>query len=542
MSELLPDRPRAAVRRSRISWVWIIPIIAALIAGYLGWRTLREEGPLITITFRTGEGLVAGQTRVRFKAVELGVVEGVRLADDMTRVLVTVRMRREADPILTDKARFWVVRPRLSSGSLAGIETIVSGSYIEVDPGERGGQAQYEFTGLETPPGVRSGEPGTTYRLQAERIGSLGPGAPVFYRDIVVGEVLNYDIGNGLGPVTVDLFVRAPYNGFVRDGTHFWNASGLSVQVGSAGLHIEVASLQAVLSGGVAFDAPKDPAAKPVDANHEFHLYRNYAEAQSAGYKARQEFVTYFESSVRGLAAGAAVEFYGIQVGTVTAVELDLNPDTAQARARVRFEVQPERIAYDAELSREDPIAVARRLVDRGMRAQLKTSSYLTGSQVLALDFVPNAPKAFLVHQGEDWIIPSQSGGLDNILAAVSNLSGKLDRLPLEEIGANLNNTLRSASGAMGSLQELANGANRGLSPAFARLPAIVTGLENAVTGAQRVLTSIDRGYGSNSNIQRELERAMVQVGDTARSIRLLADFLDRHPEALVRGRTNLAQ
>ncbi|MBV8913464.1 MAG: MCE family protein, partial [Acetobacteraceae bacterium] len=377
MSELLPERPRAAVRRSRISWVWLIPLVAAVIAGYLGWRTLRDQGPLITISFRTGDGIVSGQTRVRYKAVELGTVEDVHLTDDMSRVLVTVRMRREADPVLTDRARFWVVRPRLSSGSLAGIETIVSGSYIEMDPGERGGNKLYQFTGLETPPGVRSGEPGTTYVLRAERIGSLGPGAPVFYRDIAVGEVLGYDIGNGLGPVTVSIFVRAPYNDFVREGSHFWNASGLSVQVGSEGIHIELASLQAVLSGGVAFDAPKDPDAKAVETNHEFPLYRNYGEAQSAGYKDRQEFVTYFESSVRGLTPGAAVEFYGIQVGTVTSVELDLNPDTGQARARVRFEVQPERIENDVRFANENPIQVARRLVARGMRAQLRTASYL---------------------------------------------------------------------------------------------------------------------------------------------------------------------
>ena len=539
MSGTGPGRPVASVRRSRISWVWLIPLVAAAIAGYLGWRTLQDQGPQIEITFRSGEGLTAGQTRVRYKAVELGLVESVRLAEDMSHVIVTVRMRREADPVLTDKARFWVVRPRLSSGSLAGIETLVSGSYIEMDPGERGGEKQYAFTGLEQPPGVRSGEPGTTYNLQADRLGSLGPGAPVFYRDVIVGEVLGYDIGNGLGPANVSIFVRAPYNDFVRVGTHFWNASGLSVQVGSEGLHIEMASLQAVLSGGVAFDRPKDANAKVAPADAEFHLYRNYAEAQAAGYTARQEFVTYFESSVRGLGPGAAVEFYGIQVGTVTSVQLDLNPDTAQARARVRFEVQPERIANDEELNREDPITVARRLVARGMRAQLRTASYLTGAQVLALDFVPNAPKAEIQRQGEDWVIPSQGGGLDNILAAFSNISGKLDRLPLDEIGANLNNTLRSASGAMASVQELANGANRGLSPAFARLPAITSGLETAVTRAERMFGSIDRSYGTNSDIQRELARAMVQVGDTARSIRLLADFLDRHPEALVRGRAD---
>ncbi len=539
----MSDRPHATVRRSRLSWVWLIPLVAAAVAGYLAWRTLRDQGPLITISFHTGEGLVAGQTRVRYKAVELGTVESVHLSDDMSQVFVQVRMRREADPSLTDHARFWVVRPRLSSGSLAGIETLVSGSYIEMDPGERGGKQQYQFTGLETPPAVRSGEPGTTYQLRAERLGSLAPGAPVFYRDISVGEMLNYNIGNGLGPVTIDVFVRAPYDKLVREGSHFWNASGFSVQIGSSGLHLELASLQAVLNGGIAYDAPKDPDAKPAPAGSEFPLYRNYDEAQSAGYKARQAFVTYFEQSARGLAPGAAVEFYGIQVGTVTSVELDLNPETAQARVRVRFEVQPERITSDrSKLAQENPIELARRLVARGMRAQLHTASFLTGSLTLALDFDPNAKKGELVQKDGDWIIPSEGGGLDNILTAASNIAGKLDRLPLDEIGANLNNTLRSASGAMNNIGELASRANSGLSPAFARLPAITAGLESAVTRADHLFSSVDRSYGRDSEIQRELERAVVQVGDTARSIRQLADFLDRHPEALVRGRANYSQ
>ncbi len=533
----MSDLPSASVRPSRISWVWLIPIVAALVAGFLAWRTFRDQGPLITLTFHSGEGLVAGQTRVRYKAVELGQVESVRLSDDITQVVTTVRMRKEAEPFLTDNARFWVVRARLSSGSLAGIETLVSGSYIEMDPGQKGGAARYEFAGLETPPAVRSGDPGTTYTVSSERLGSLTSGAPVFYRDLAVGEVLDYNIGNGLGPVMLTVFVRSPYDKLVRAGTHFWNASGLSVQIGSSGIHVELASLQAVLNGGIAYDAPRDQNAPPAKAGTEFNLYRNYDEAQSAGYTKRQAFVSYFESNVRGLSKGTAVEFFGIQIGIVDSVDLDIDPATARARVKVRFEVQPERIAGEAALQHEDPITVARRLVARGLRAQLRTSSYLTGTLVLALDFDKGAAPAELTQQGGDWVMPSQGGGLDNILASVSNVASKLDRIPLDEIGTNLNATLRSASGAAANIGELANRANSGLSPLFARLPAITAGIEGAVTHADRVFTSFDRSYGKDSDIQRELARAMVQVGDTARSIRLLADFLDRHPEALVRGR-----
>ena len=538
-----PAEPAASVRRSRISLIWLIPLVAAVIAAWLGWRTVSQEGSTVTLTFRSADGLTAGQTRVRHKAVELGQVEAIRLSDDMSHVVVRMKMRREAEPYLTDNARFWVVRPRISSGSLSGIETLVSGSYIEMDPGSRDGQRQLEFTGLEQPPGVRTGEPGRTFTVKAQRLGSLGPGAPVFYRDITVGEVLNYDIGDGTGPVAVQLFIRAPYDGFVRHGTHFWNASGLSVQIGSEGVHVEVASLQAVLSGGVAFDSPSRSRADAQEAapGTEFPLFNNFNEAQASGYSTKLAFVTYFESSVRGLSRGAPVEFFGIQVGTVSSVALQLNPATGDARVRVRLEVQPERIMSEDEVKTDDTMDATRRLVQRGMRAQLQTASYLTGQRVVALDFVPNPRPADVVMEGSDIVLPSQGGGLDNILVAASDIAGKLDRLPLDQIGQNLNSALRSASGAMNSVQDLVKRTDAGLTPTLRRLPEITAGLQDAVAKAGRTFGSIEASYGNNSQFQRELERAMTQVGDTARSIRLLADFLDRHPEALVRGRGGLA-
>lgn len=538
-----PKEPAAAVRRSRISLIWLIPLVAAVIAAWLGWRTVSQEGDTVTLTFRSADGLTAGQTRVRHKAVELGQVETIRLSDDMSHVIVKLKMRREADPYLTDNARFWVVRPRIASGSLSGIETLVSGSYIEMDPGNRDGKQQLEFTGLEQPPGVRTGEPGRTFTVKAQRLGSLGPGAPVFYRDITVGEVLGFDIGDGTGPVPVQLFIRAPYDSFVRQGTHFWNASGLSVQIGSEGVHVEVASLQAVLSGGVAFDSPNRSKADAQEAapGTEFPLFNNYSEAQASGYSTKLAFVTYFESSVRGLAHGAPVEFFGIQVGTVSGVALELDPATGSARVRVRLEVQPERIMSEDEIKTENTVESTRRLVQRGMRAQLQTASYLTGQRVVALDFVPNARPADVAMEGGDIVLPSQGGGLDNILVAASDIAGKLDRLPLDQIGQNLNGALRSASGAMNSVQDLVKKADAGLTPTLKRLPEITAGLQDAVAKAGRTVGSIEASYGNNSQFQRELERAMTQVGDTARSIRLLADFLDRHPEALIRGRGGLA-
>ena len=529
----------ARLKRSRISAIWLIPLVTLLIAAWLGVRTVSQQGPLVTLQFNSADGLTAAQTRVRHKAVELGQVEEIRLTDDMSKVLVRVRMTREAAPYLTDQARFWVVRPLISSGSLAGIETLVSGSYIEMDPGGREGASKTEFVGLEQPPGVRSGEPGRTFALKADRIGSLAPGAPVFYRDITVGEVLGYDLGDGVGPVTIEVFVRAPYDGFVRAGSLFWNASGLSIQAGADGVRVELASLQALLNGGVAFNSPRERN-EPVQAGAVFPLYQSLSEAQASGYRNKLEFVTYFTSAVRGLNAGAAVEFLGIQVGTVRDVKLVIDDASGTARVRVVLEVQPERIIAPDQ-ARDDPFLVAQRMVRNGLRAQTKTASYITGQQVLAVDFVPGATPAELVLDGKEWVLPSVGGGLDNILTAVSGIAAKIDRLPLDQIAGNLNVTLRSAAGAMGSVQELVRKTDAGLTPALKRLPEIAQAVQEAAVRAGRTFGSLEGSYGQNSQFNRELERAMTQVGDTARSIRILADYLDRHPEALVRGRGGVA-
>ncbi len=211
-------------------------------------------------------------------------------------------MNSEATPRLTDHAAFWVVRPRLSAGSISGLETIVSGAYIEFDPGEPGGKKQREFVGLEQPPGVRSDEPGSTFTLTAQRLGSLSEGAPVFYRDLPVGEVLSHDQPGLSGPIGVRVFIRKPFDSFVRQDTHFWNVSGLSVQLGPQGVHVEIASLQAVLSGGVAFLTPGDAAASPpAKPGTVFPLYADFATAMAAGLTKHIHFVVYTQDDVSGL-------------------------------------------------------------------------------------------------------------------------------------------------------------------------------------------------------------------------------------------------
>ncbi len=549
--------PQAHVqRRSRFSLIWLLPIVAAAIGLYLAVTTLTQRGPEVQLTFNSADGLTAGQTKVRHKAVDLGTVTSINLADDMSHVVVRIRMTREASPYLTDKARFWVVRPRLSASNISGLETLLSGGFIEMDPGSRGGKAITAYTGLETPPGVRSDEPGTSFVLKTSRIGSLASGSPVFYRDIVVGEVLGYHLPEGNGPITVDLFVRKPYDAWVRTTTRFWNASGLTVALGGPSLHVEVESLQALLSGGVAFSTPEEFRNSPSAKNDtSFPLFANEAAANEAGYKNRIPFVLYYQSSTAGLGVGSPVQIYGNTVGNVTDVRLELNPVDASARVRVAIEVQPERLVAIGGDPAEEPIKVAQRLVDHGMRGELTTISYLTGSLAVSFEFPADMPHVTVTKEGDALVLPTQGGGLNGITTALSDISHKIDQIPFASIGANVNgllaalrstvggpeikNALTALSATLQDLQGLVKRTDAGLSPLMRRLPEVSADLQQTLQRANRLVGSVDIGYGANSQFSRDLERLMAQLNDGVRSIRLLADFLDRHPEALIRGRAN---
>jgi paraquat-inducible protein B len=546
--------PNAVIRRRRrFSLFWLIPIVCGGIGVYLVITTLADRGPLITITFKTANGITAQQTQVEHKAVSLGMVEDVKLADDMASVQIHVRMNRQGERVLTNHARFWVVRPRLNTGNISGLETLVSGAYIEVDPGTPGGAFQKHFTGLEDPPGTRSDEPGHTYVLKAKALGSLAPGAPVFYRDVNVGEMLSYDLGKDQGPVTINVFVKAPFDKFVHENTHFWNASGISVNFGAEGLHVELESFQALLSGGIAFDSPVKSPAPTSTGNQQFNLFDNKAEADASGFRKNIPVVTYFKSSVTGLGKGSPVQVFGIQIGSVTDVRLVMDPATKAMRARVAFDIQPERVFPESQVSQDnDPRATAATLVGQGVRAVLESSNFITGQKAISLEMVPNAPPATIGQEGDAILIPSQGGGLDNITSSLSDIATKLDAIPFDEIGKNLNktlasvsetvsgpdvkNALRKLSETLTDVQHLVRNTDRGMTPVLQKLPKISNDLQQAVSKANAALG--EGGYGSNSDFQRNMSRLLDQVNDAARSIRLLADFLTRHPEALIRGRT----
>src|SRR6516164_9376279 len=278
---------RATTRRSRrVSVIWLIPLVAVAIGAWLAWDTLSKEGPTITVTFNGAEGLQPGQSQLKFKDIVFGTVKSLALAPDHSRVVVTIATTHQAEPLLTRKTVFWVVKPRLFAGSISGLETLLSGSYVGMLPGAQSGALQREFTGREDPPILTEHVPGRVFLLKAKRIGSLSLGSPIFYRGLGVGEVLGWDIADMARYVTIHAFVRAPYDGYVHDDSRFWNASGLSLKLAGTGLEVEVESLRALLLGGIAFETPQEEGHRELASieNHVFPLFTDYDAAQSASY------------------------------------------------------------------------------------------------------------------------------------------------------------------------------------------------------------------------------------------------------------------
>ena len=559
MTEPLP--PQALIRPPRrFPLIWLVPLVAVLIAGYLAFDAISQRGPTITIVFATAEGLQGGQTKVRHKAVELGVVDSITLTEDLSHVRVRVKMRREATAQLTEATRFWVVRPQFAPGNISGLETLVTGAYIEIDSGVAAGAdhggARYDFVGLDRPPAIRSDEPGQTYILHSPRIGGISVGSPVLYRDLMVGEVIAAELNSDGRGFDVQIFVRKPHDALIHEGTYFWNSSGVAVDLGANGVKLRLDSLRALLAGAVAFETTTEArrtATSPSGA--EFRLYGDESAAAAAGFKRHLPFVTRFSGSVRGLAVGAPVEIHGIQIGSVTAVTLAFDLDGRESHVDVRFEVQPERLLAPTEMNARTPLEVTRALVARGLRMELHTANYLTGQMVLALDFVDGLPKAEprLLPDGAIEV-PSLSGGLDGLLASVTQVAQGLARLPFDRIGQDLAQTMTSTRSLIGgeemkrilsnltaasaALQTVLRRVDEDGSPALKRLPEIAAQFASVLKSSASLLASADASYGSQSQVRRDVERVLAQLSDGLRSVRLLADYLTQHPEALIRGRT----
>lgn len=526
---------KAPVRRSRrrISPIWIVPIVAAALGVWLVAQYYASLGPLATVRFETASGVTAGKTTVQRRSVQVGVVETMRLSEDHNQVIMGLRIEADAEGLLREDTRFWIVRPRVAGGSISGLGTIVTGSYIEIDPG-LSEQDRYEFDGFETPPATPQDVPGLRLKLISNAAGSLDQGSSVSYKGIKVGKIEQRTFVTSDNEVVFDVFIEETYQDLVASNTRFWNMAGIDLELGSEGIQLRTGTLDSLLTGGVEFETPDtEQAVQPAENGQEFTLYDSHRQVEESMVvlKPKLTYLLMFEDSVRGLSINAPVEFRGIRVGTVAGISFDYAPDDPLRRIPVLIQLDPSALSDEPVSTREDGAQGVAERVQQGLRATLKTGNLLTGQLFVNLTLKSDAPAAEVGSLGDYRTLPTESSGLARLEDKVVMFLDKLQALPLED----------TVTGATDALAEI-KAASKSLQGAATEIDALlasegVQNLPQRIDAALENFNSVLAGLEPDSVLYRDLSSTTEELRDSLRSIKVLVDGIERKPNSLIFGR-----
>ena len=539
-----PDLPRPVIaRRAHYSlWlVWLVPLVAVIIGIGLGARAILNRGPTITIYFHNAEGIEANKTHIKYKDVDVGIVRRVKLTKDHREVEVTAEMRGNSgiENLLVTDTRFWVVRPRVGAAGVSGLGTLLSGAYLGMDAG-RNATEKSEFEGLDVQPAITADVPGREFTLVADDLGSLDIGSPIYLRRVPVGQVLAYTMTPDGRHIKFTIFVTAPYDRFVSAHSRFWHASGVDVDLGAQGLHVQTQSVVSVLAGGVAFQDLPDPdnaLGTPAEAPErtQFTLYAQMSDAMKLPDSQGFDYRLLFASSVRGLAVGAPVEYRGLPIGEVTRIAVDGSGGEANPEPKIAVDVRvyPRRLPTINKSGREDMTQADQRkridpMVRRGFRAQLKSGSLLTGQLYVSLDFVKDAPAAQIDWTTTPPTMPTAPGGFDDLQASLSSLAKKLDAIPYDQLAQDLHKDLADLDATLKHADDMLQHIDSGIVPEAQKT---LSDARKAVDDLRKTLGTVDQTVGPQAT------SALDEVSKAAASLKGLADFLKRHPESLLKGK-----
>jgi paraquat-inducible protein B len=543
LNEETTELPAVApeVRRAqRWNIVWVVPLVALLLGGWLLYRNFAAQGPVARVRFDTAEEIYAGKTEVRCRSVKVGIVKDVELAEDLKSVLVFLELEHASEGLLRVGTRFWVVKPRLSAAEVSGLGTLIQGAYIELDPGPQDAERDHLFRGLETPPATNRNVPGRRVTLTAEEAGSLSVGAPIYFRGIEVGRIEGRNLDESGQQVSYDAFIREKYSNLVTANTRFWNTSGIDISAGADGFKLRTPSFQAMVSGGVSFGISEgDAAGTPATDGMSFTLFRDEDAARRSTFNPTLKFLLLFEQSVRGLSKKAPVEFRGITIGRVAEISFDLVASVDDPRIPVLIELDPSLVRPETALAMTKPDSVFfSEEIGKGMRAALKTGSLITGAMYVDLDYYAEAPHAKLGKSGEHTTFPTISSGFAQLEAKLSAILDKVQALPLETTMADIaaaaaeaKVTIAEARSTLKEIEVTAAAARKTLDdPEFRGLPA---DLRKSLDGLQKSIASV----GPDGAVQGDLLRTLDELRATLRSLQAVSTTIDEKPNSLLFGR-----
>ncbi len=523
----IPNVPGARAvpkKRTRLSFVWIVPIVAAAAGVWIAVTAILNKGPEITIIFQSAEGLEANKTRIEYNGLTVGTLTSLQLMPDHQRVIAKAAMNPKTEQFLVKDTLFWVVKPRVSGLNVTGLGTLLSGHYIGVQLG-KSKESEHAYTALETPPRAAN-IAGRVFTLKTRELGSLGAGTPIYFRQLPAGEVLSYELDKAGESLDVKIFVQSPYDQYVKPDTRFWQASGVDLSLTASGLHVQTESVMSILAGGIAFEtiASESPL-PPAAAGAVFTLFDGRADAFKPNAIDPQTYLLVFKQSVRGLTVGAPVTVGGITIGEVTQINPQFDMQTMDFTVPVIISLDPARygVKFLETAVGENGVPphklIMNSLVSRGLRAQLKTGNLLSGALFIAIDIVPDAAPATLDWAQSPVQLPTVSSKIEAIEDSVASLLKNLDK------------TVTTTHDTLANVDILVK-----------NLDKTVTTTRGTLTNADALINNASTLIAPDSPLNAGLVNMLEQSGGAARSLRALADYLERHPEALIHGKTGEAQ
>ncbi|GAB2798189.1 intermembrane transport protein PqiB [Halomonas shantousis] len=529
------DTPRRAIRQrqSRLSPIWIVPLVAVLIGLWMVYDSYSRRGPVITLTMQNAEGIEAGKTLVKSRNVEVGRVAEVELSEDFSHTIATVRMDPDTERMLNDRTRFWVIKPRIDREGISGLGTVLSGAYIQLLPGQSE-EPQRHFEVLDHPPVAPPDAAGLRIELVSQLGNSLRTGDPVTYQGYTVGRVESTEFNPETREMRHQLYIQSPYDVLVTDTTRFWTASGFGLRLDSEGFRLNVESFETLLSGGVTFGVPEDVVmGQPVTAGETFTLYADEESARQGTYNRYIEYVLLVDDTVRGLSRGAPVEYRGVRVGTVVSVPWHFTAPQPDSRQRfaipVLIHLEPQRLEDGKmDYSLEQWRARIDRMFEHGLRATLKTGNLLTQALYVDLNFVQDAPNYNAETFEGKAIFPTTSGGLAQIQQQVTELLEKINGLQIEPILDRLNGNLQASQATLEEVQDTAASINALLNdPALKDMP-------RSLNDTIEELRSTLEGFSADSQGYQELVNTLSSLETLLRDLQPVARTLSEQPNALI--------
>ncbi|WP_425641581.1 intermembrane transport protein PqiB [Marinomonas gallaica] len=526
------DKAATAVVKStqKISKIWLIPLVTLLFGGWFIYQDIQRQGVSIEIEFDTASGLEEGKTKVKIRDVVMGRVEQIRLSDDSSSVLVTAKLNEDADKFLRSDTRFWVVSPKVSLREISGLQTLVSGAYIDMSPGIEG-EPKRAFKALQEPPVTPIGTPGLRVYMESEQTFTAQVGDPMVYRGLSVGRIETVEYDLEAQQAKYSAFIEAPFDQLITSNTRFWNSSGIEVELGADGVGLTTSSLESLLIGGITFDEPKGmPAGEPLKQDTVFKIYSSKKSAESHRYSEKVYYILMMESSVRGLEEGAPVEYRGLQIGQVEEINFELKDMARSLSAEaykipVLISVQPALVNLgDSQAGKELISKQISAWVGRGLRASLKTGNLLTGAVFVDLQHYENLPDQSLGRMQGFAVIPTVPDQIVQFADQLNTTLDKINSLPINGMAQDLRTLLQD----LASSTKAFNATSSSLTTKLDELDMQgINGTLNSLNALLSSLAADDQGLSS-------VNQTMVEVQEAIRELKPLLQKMNSAPNSLI--------